>query len=97
MHGNEYTKPTVSSNGCSYTTLSKYNQNYYGVGGSASSSMVAQARSNEVVIVPSYGGVGYGNVPAVQRQPTCNGYFSVNSAYPNYPACGGVSSNLCGL
>lgn len=97
MPGNysEYTRPTVASGGCSYTTLDNYNQNYFGRGAVGAPNM-AQLRSNEVVVVPSYGGPGY-NTLMHQKQPTCSGYYDISSAYPSYPnTCGQFSARLCG-
>jgi len=90
----EYTNPTVGSGGCSYATLNNYNQNYFGRGG-VGAPVLSQTRSNEIVVVPSYGGPGYNSLMN-QKQPTCSGYYSVNSAYPNYPSCGQFSSRMCG-
>jgi hypothetical protein len=95
MPGNygEYTNPTVGAGGCSYATLNNYNQNYFGHG-AVGAPVMSQVSSNEVVIVPSFGGPGY-NISR-QRQPTCTGYLNVSGAYPNYPnQCGRFSSSLC--
>lgn len=91
----EYTKPTVTSGGCSYSTLDNYNQNYFGRG-AVSAPTLSQSRSNQIIVVPSYGGMGY-NTLQNTRQPTCSGFYKVKNAYPRYPnACGAFSSNLCG-
>lgn len=93
-HSGEYTKPTVTSGGCAYANLSSYNQNYYGRSASGAPVM-SQTRSNEVVVVPSFGGVGYNLGPS--KRPSCSGYQTIKGAYPNFPnACGLFSSNLCG-
>ncbi len=91
----EYNKPTVGGSGCSYATLDNYNQNYFGRG-VVGAPVMSQVRSNEVVVVPSYGGPGYRALTNTS-QPTCLGYYSINSAYPSYPnACGQFSSKMCG-
>ena len=93
-HG-EYTRPSVASGGCSYSTLYNYNQDYYGRG-LVGAPTLAQARSHETIIVPSYGGPGYQNL-VHSTTPTCTGYYSIDSAYPSYPnACGQFNSRLCG-
>ena len=92
----EYSRPSVTSNGCSYSTLSSYNANYSGRGPIVGAPTMSRARSNEIVVVPSYGGPGYQNLTQ-QRNSTCTGYYPVSSAYPAYPnACGQFSSRLCG-
>lgn len=95
----EYSKPTVSGAGCSYSTLHGYNQNYFGRGGGAVGAPVAsQTRSLQNVIVPSYGGVGYNTLTYNQKNPSCAGYHSQKHAYPSYPnSCGQFSSGQCGL
>jgi len=86
--------------GCSadYSTLNGYN--------STSASFVAgppvpsQTAVQPVVIVPTYGGVGYNvlqnNLPVVQL--TSSGYFSIQNAYPSYGNnCQGYVQNLASL
>ncbi len=91
----EYNRPSVAGPGCSYATLQSYNQNYFGRG-RVTVPQLSQARSAEIVI-PSYGGVAYQNVSGAGRVPSCNGFYDVSSAYPNYPGgCSVFSSNLCG-
>lgn len=91
----EYSRPTVTSGGCSYATLDNYNQNYFGRGMVGAPTM-SQTRSHEIYVVPSYGGPGYDKLMHA-KYPSCSGYYDVNSAYPNYPnACGRFSSRLCG-
>jgi hypothetical protein len=93
-YSHEYTKPSVTSNGCSYTTLDSYNQNYFGRGVVGAPRM-SQTRSAEVVILPSYGAIGYNQFSV--NMPSCSGYYDINSAYPaNSGACGNFTSNLCG-
>ena len=97
----EYSRPSVSGPGCNYANLQGYNQNYFGRG-RVTIPQISQSRSAQVVVVPSYGGTGYGalNNGLVQGQgrvPNCNGYYGLNNAYPNFPnACGAFSSKLCG-
>ena len=95
MNYTEYSRPTVGAGGCAYSTLNSYNENYWGRG-LAGAPSVSQTRSNEVVIVPSYGGVGY-NTLMRNPVPSCNGYYNVRSAYPSYSngSCGQFSSSLC--
>lgn len=94
-YSSEYTRPTVGAGGCAYSTLDSYNQNYFGKG-LAGSPTISQTRSNEVIIVPSYGGTAY-NTLMRNPTPSCNGYYTVQSAYPNYQNgnCGQFSSSLC--
>lgn len=97
MPGNygEYSRPTVTSGGCSYSTLSSYNQNYFGRG-KVGAPTLSQTRSQEVVVIPSFGGPGY-KALSNTKVPTCSGYYDIDSAYPSYPnACGKFSSRLCG-
>jgi len=92
---NEYSKPTVSGNGCSYSTLVDYNQNYFGRGGVGAPTL-SQARSNEVMILPSFGGKGY--KLGASQGTSCSGFQNLKGAYPSYASgnCNAFSSNLCG-
>ena len=95
-YNHEYSRPSVTSGGCSYATLEAYNQNYFGRG-RVGAPMSAQTRSSEIVVVPSFGGIGYQNLTNGNAAPSCNGYFDIRSAYPNFPnTCGKFTSNLCG-
>jgi hypothetical protein len=91
----EYTNSRVSSSGCSYANLHSYNQNYFGRnGGAVGAPVQSQTSSNEVIIVPAYGGVGYNSLN--QGQSNSSGYYNIRSSYPNYPsACNQFSSQLC--
>ncbi len=87
----EYTKASVGSAGCTYATLQGYNQNYNLSTINVGAPVVSSARSNEIVIVPSYGGVGYSSLSASQgRSSSCTGYPSVKYAYP-------LGNNSCNL
>jgi len=91
LHNKEYTKPSVSGNGCAYSTLNAYNQNYFGNGAPVAS----QLNSNQTFILPSYGAPGY-STDMEAKKPSCSGYFSVRQAYSNYPgSCNAFSSSLC--
>ena len=91
----EYNRPTVTSSGCSYATLDSYNQNYFGRG-AVGAPTLAQTRSAEVIVIPSYGSIGYNVLQPSNQQPSCSGYNSMMSAYPNFPdTCGQFSSQLC--
>jgi hypothetical protein len=80
---NEYSKSAVGANGCAYSTLDAYNQNYFGKGYSGAPTL-SQTRSQEIVITPSFGSPGY-SVGA----PTCSGYQPLTNAYPCFPGgCG---------
>lgn len=94
MNSAEYSRPTVGAGGCAYSTLNSYNSNYFGRG-LAGAPALSQTRSNEVVIVPSYGGVAY-NTLMRNPTPSCNGYYTVRSAYPSY-ANGNCSQFTGGL
>lgn len=91
----EYSKPTVTSGGCNYANLQAYNQNYFGRGG-VGAPMRANARSNEIIVLPSFGGKGY-KLGQTQGE-TCTGFLNLKAAYPNYATgnCGAYTSNLCG-
>ena len=94
----EYTRPTVSSNGCAYATLDSYNQNYWGRAGIVGPPVMSQGQSMETVVIPSYGGIGYNTLAYNQNNLSCSGYYNVKSAYPSYPnACGRFSAQQCGL
>lgn len=94
-NSNEYSKPSVSGPGCSYANLQDYNQNYFGRSGVGAPTR-ASAKSNEVVVLPSFGGVGY-KLGQTQGS-TCTGFLNLKNAYPNYATgnCGSYTSNLCG-
>lgn len=88
----EYSRPAVGANGCAYARLDNYNQNYFGVNSSAPA--LSQVRSNEIVVVPSYGGFGYQTL-TLNRSPSCSGYYNVSNAYPSYPnMCGQITNSL---
>jgi hypothetical protein len=99
---NEYNNNSVGSSGCAYTNLGSYSQSYFGRGAMNSAPVMAQTRSNEIVVVPGYGGSGYnsmvGGLGGQNGGMGCSGYFNINSAYPAYSngTCGAFSSNLCG-
>lgn len=81
-------------NGCAYATLNSYNQNYFGRGGTGSP-VISQTRSLQTVVIPSYGGLSYSNMSS--RVPSCNGYMTLKSSYPNFPnSCSQFSSRMCG-
>jgi hypothetical protein len=80
----EYAKATVGSSGCSYSTLQNYNQNFSLSTMNSGAPVVSGTRSNEVVIVPSYGGTGYSSLTATNGsgQPSCTGHPLARYAYP---------------
>lgn len=83
MSSKEYAKSTVASSGCSYATLQNYNQNYSLSTQNVGAPVVSGVRSNEIVIVPSYGGTGYSSLNASGKQPgSCTGYPLARNAYP---------------
>lgn len=93
----EYTQSSVGANGCSYSTLNSYNQNYFGRGQMNMAPQLSQTRSNEVVVIPGFGGSSYNILNSGVQGGNCNGYYSIQDAYPQYPnACGAFSSALCG-
>lgn len=53
----EYSRPAVTSNGCSYASLQGYNQAYYGT--SVMAPVPVSAPSMSTVVVPSFGAPGY--------------------------------------
>ena len=97
-YSREYNKPSVSGAGCNYANLQSYNQNYFGRG-HVTTPQISSSRSAEIVVVPSYGGVGNNALTtnlANGKTPSCNSFYTLNSAYPSYPGtCGAFSSNLC--
>lgn len=85
--------------GCNgdYATLAGYNSQpgTFTVGPPVPS----QSKVQPVVIIPSYGGVGYcilqNNLPF--NQLSSSGYFSINNAYPSYGnSCQSYVSSLTG-
>lgn len=45
------------------------------------------------VIVPAFGGIGY-NSPRMST-PSCTGYYTITTGYPNFPdTCGAFTSSL---
>jgi len=93
MPGNskhEYTQSAVSANSCNYSRLQTYNQTYAGV----NTPQVGQKKSN-IVIVPSYGGVGYANTPTYGT-PNCDGYYSMKNAYQPSGGCTSFARKMCG-
>ena len=91
----EYERPTVSSGGCAYATLSCYNQGYYGK--SVMAPTPATTPSMETLVVPNFGGKGYSSLMHGTCAPSCSGYFSIDGAYPNFPNnCSKFTSRLCG-
>ena len=92
---NEYNGGSVTSGGCSYASLSNYNQGYYGR--SILAPVPVQNRSLEI-IVPSFGAPGY-NLSSgdMGEVASCGGYSNISKSYPNFPSnCGSFSSSLCG-
>jgi hypothetical protein len=83
MSFREYSRPSVSGSGCTYSSLQNYNQNYASTQ-TPGAPVVASARSNEIVIIPSYGGIGYSslNASADGSTPSCTGYSRARNAYP---------------
>lgn len=83
MSTREYSKPSVSGSGCTYSRLQNYNQNY-ATTQTAGAPVVASVRSNEIVIIPSYGGIGYSSLNASESSsgPSCTGYSRARDAYP---------------
>ena len=92
----EYASASAGGLPCNYSTMAGYTHQASSapfVGAPRASS----ARSNQIVIVPSYGGPGYNTLSQPAASNCCGGYYPVSSAYPNYPnACGHFTSNLCG-
>lgn len=98
----EYSRSSVGGRGCQYSNLTNYSQNYFGRG-RVMLPQLSSARSNQVVVVPSFGGPGYNALQTNTGQcfgggvPSCTGFYSLKSAYPNFPnTCGAFSSRLCG-
>jgi len=79
----EYNNSTVGGVGCSYASLSSYNNGNKGV----RPAMQATNVSGKYV-VPSYSAPGY-NTLSHNVAPTCSGYFSIQAAYGgNGGSCG---------
>lgn len=102
---NEYSRPSVTASSCAYAQLDNYSQNYQ-ARGLVGAPVQASSRSNQIVVVPSYGGVGYDNAGyglgystlSGPRRSSCSGYQSMVNAYPSFTnnACGRYYSSLCG-
>lgn len=89
----EYSSPTVKGNGCTYATLSHYNQGY---GAGPMAPIPSGTPSQAVQIVPTYGAIGYNTLQHGTKYPSCSGYFDISNAYPNFPNCTKFTSRLCG-
>lgn len=66
---------TVSSNSCSYATLSNYNHRNQGT-----SPPLRKGDVSGSYVVPSYGAPGYDTLSHGVAH-SCSGYFDVNDAY----------------
>ena len=78
-----------------YTTLSEYNQGYYGKGNIAP--VPVDSPSVSTIVVPSWGGPGYDTLFHCSGSDDAgNGYYSLNNAYPSFPDnCGRFTNRLC--
>lgn len=87
----EYNNTTVGGFGCSYATLSNYNNGNQGV----RPAMPASSVSGHY-IVPSYSAPGYDTL-SHGSAPSCSGYFSVQNAYGGKDGSCGTNyvQNLC--
>ncbi len=87
----EYNNSAVGGSGCSYATLSHYNN----ANKQAAPAMQATNVSGKYV-VPDYAAPGY-NTLSHNKAPSCAGYFSINGAYGgNGGNCGTTySQSLC--
>lgn len=94
-HKTEYSRPSVGASACGYMTLHGYNNDYFGASAAGMPPRVSGLRSNQTIVVPSYGGIGYNKFN--QSRPTCSGYYNMSNAYPAFTnACWNYTSNLCG-
>lgn len=103
---NEFYRSSVGASSCSYANLCQYN---YGSctsdGQGPRGAMAAHAlgamppipsTTRAVQVVPSFGTFGYQTACSGRSSNTsCNGYFSINNAYPDYNACSQFSTRLC--
>jgi hypothetical protein len=90
----EFHGSAVGAEGCAYARLGAYNNNYFGrsvIG----APVISQTRSNEIIVVPSFGGPGYNNLVA-SKNPNCSGYSKLKNAYPISGGCGVYTSRMCG-
>lgn len=91
----DYNNSAVGGNGCAYTSL--YNYNTTGTANRVAQPLLVPGQSAQVMVVPSYGGMGYGNMMRAPQQSGvgCYDYYALRSAYPNYPnSCGAFNSRL---
>ena len=91
MSYNEYSKPTVASSKCSYSTLGCY----YG-----SNSTMPALRPGTVsgaMVVPTYGAIGYNALTHGVSQ-SCGGHFNIADAYGTGASSCSTSyaTRLCG-
>jgi len=82
MQYTEYNNSAVSSGGCNYASLARYNANK-GVSGIP----VPRTNVSGVYLVPTYGAPGY-NTLTHNSAPSCSGFFNINTAY-------GQNANNC--
>jgi hypothetical protein len=90
----EFSNPTVASSGCSYTTLGAYTGTPVLNVSPPAGQQVQTRQSGEVVVLPSYGGVGYGAFS--RKNPSCTGYYNVSNAYACNRIGGASSARMCG-
>lgn len=85
-YAQEYHGSSVTGSGQSYSNLKHYNQGYYKDVPNGAAAMMA---SNEVVVIPSFGGPSYSVSTAQQKKESSYmGYNRLSSAYPKWPYCG---------
>lgn len=86
MSGYE-TSPTVGSPACAYATLNNYN--------TPSGIAIPRATVSGKYIVPTFSAPSYSTLTHGQSVPSCNGYFTISSAYHESPCNQQYMTSLC--
>ena len=69
---------TVHGASCSYANLSTYNSSS---DGTLSSPAFRASANRDSYVIPQYGAVGYNTLTHENSDPSCAGYFNIQSAY----------------
>ena len=74
----EYNNNAVGSSGCTYASLSNYNNGSRGM-----SPPVPATNTSGVYVVPVYDAPGYNTLMHGKNRPSCTGFFNIQDAYGN--------------
>lgn len=89
----EFYNKQVGAGGCSYHTLSNYNQGY---GAGAMAPVPSGTPSMSTVVVPQYSAPGYDALQhGVNSAQMCGNYFDIKSAYGSPKGCTQFAARLC--